>query len=190
MNPGKEFEIQWKNSIPPEIYYHRIHDPAQSFHTEKANLRFSPQNPYDCFLYSFPLLFTLELKSTQGTSITFFKEDFSNDGKSHTFMIKRNQIQGLNHSAMFPGIVSGFILNFRRTEHTYFLDIKDFNLMSSSIGKKSFSESDVISHHGMLINQRLKRTRFSYDVEGFIEEKKKNMNNMNIIKEKYEKENA
>lgn len=169
INEGKKFENAWKASVPDCVYYQRIKDPAQSF-TQSDTLRFSPQNPYDCFMYLFPNLFTLELKSTESTSMTFYRDDFISENTKPTFMIKKNQIKGLLESKKHKGIVSGFILNFRKFNHTYFLDIDDFINMTCTLNKKSFNEADVASSHGLLIEQVLKKVNYKYNIEKFIQE--------------------
>lgn len=158
--------------MPSKVYYCRLNDPAQSFNKTDA-LRFSPKNPYDCFIYFFPALFTFELKSTKGTLITFWREDFEDKTKKQTFMIKKNQVLGLNKSNQSMGIISGFILNFRKTNHTYFLHIEDFNDMVRDLDKKSFNENDVVNNGGYLIEQKLKRVKYTYNIEGFVKEMQK-----------------
>ena len=169
INEGKKFETQFKASVNEKIYFQRIHDPAQSF-TQTDALRFSLQNPYDCYMYFYPNLFTLELKSTEGTSLTFYREDFIDKEKKQSFMVKKNQIKGLLESSKFKGIVSGLILNFRKTNHTYFWDINDFKTTTDILDKKSFNESDVVNNNGYLIGQTLKIKNYKYDVQKFIED--------------------
>ena len=143
--------------------------PAQSFN-QTNNLRFSMQNPYDYLLYYYPNFFALELKSTEGTSISYWSEEFEDKNKKQTFMIKKNQIKSLIKASTHKGIVAGFVLNFRKYNHTYFLSIEDFNNMVTNIDKKSFNESDVIKANGYLIEQKIKRVRYWYNIEKFINE--------------------
>jgi penicillin-binding protein-related factor A (putative recombinase) len=157
--------------VKEDVYYQRIKDPAQSFNPNNS-LRFSLQNPYDCFMYSYPALFTLELKSTEGTSMTFYRDDFIEDDKKQTFMIKKNQILGLEESSNFKGIISGLVLNFRKTNHTYFWAIKDFIKGTKDLPKKSFNETDVINNNGYLFDQTLKRINYKYNIEKFISDMK------------------
>lgn len=179
MNVGKIFEKEFKDSVLKNDYYFlRLKDPAQSFNkSESQNLRFSLPNPYDCIIYSYPIMFALELKTKQSTSLTFWRKDF----KKSSFDIKEVQIKGLTEASLCKGIVAGFVINFRKTEHTYFLDIKDFNNMVKNINKKSFNENDVINNNGYLIAQKKKKVRFSYDIENFISEYKERYNEENFI---------
>lgn len=169
-NQGKIFENSFKDSFNKEmIYYQRINDPAQSFN-QQDSLRFSLQNPYDCYAYIYPNLLTLELKSTESTSMSFWREDFVDKTKKQTFMVKKNQIAGLLKSSKYRGIISGLILNFRKTNHTYFLHIDDFIIMTKDMDKKSFNEQDVFCNNGYIIGQALKKVKYNYGVQKFIEE--------------------
>lgn len=171
MNEGKKFELAFKNSVPENIYYFRIPDPAESFSSIKTGLRFTIQNPCDIFLYNpdTKTMYALELKSTQNTSISYWREDFEDKSKKQTFMIRKNQIQGLQKINRFS-IVSGFIYNFRYTNHTYFQSISDFLEMTKDSTKKSFNEADVFKNKGVRIDQQLMRSNYKYDVEKFMSE--------------------
>lgn len=168
MNEGKSFEQQFKSSIPLDYYYLRLNDPAQSFTQDSSSLRFSPQNPYDAVLFS-PngYLFCLELKSTLG-SLTYWKEEFENKKSKSTFNIKKNQILGLEKASKHKRIIAGFVLNFRKVNQTYFLSIKQFNDLIKDLGKKSINENDVIGAGAYLIEQKLKKIKYSYNIEKFV----------------------
>lgn len=106
--------------------------------------------------------------------MTFYRDDFTNDGKKHTFMVKKNQILGLQESSKYKGVVSGFLLNWRKTNHTYFLSIGQFLEMTNTMNKKSFNENDVIDANAYLVDQELKRTNYKYNIQKFIDEFKEN----------------
>ena len=165
-NQGKDFENQFRDSIDQsKIYYYRLRDSASSFGQGNDSLRFSIKNDYDCFIYLYPNYFPFELKSTQGTSISIqkIKEE---KGKN----IKLNQIEGLTKASIHEGIYAGFIFNFRAVEHTYWLNVKSFNEFNMNTIKKSINEKDVIEHGGILIGQRKKKVRYSYDIDKMIED--------------------
>lgn len=160
-NKGKIFEIDWKNSIPSDTYYLRIVDPAVSWgNNEESNIRFSPKNPYDAIMYCYPNLFTLELKSTKGTSFSF-------EGTSP--MIKSNQIKELTRASQHKGIISGFIFNMRKYNKSWFLYIDDFNRFLENTNKKSINKDDIIEYGGIEVVGEIKRTRCRYYVGEFIE---------------------
>jgi len=102
--------------------------------------------------------------------MTYYREDFENDGSKNTYMIKKHQLKGLQKAAEHKGIISCLILNFRKTNHTYFLQINDFINMTSSLDKKSFNENDVIKNNGLLIQQTLKKVKYKYNIKKLIED--------------------
>lgn len=172
-NEGKKFEEDFKKSVPEDFYFYRLRDSGSSFNpTQETGLRFSWQNDYDCFIFYKDSFFPLELKSTQGTSmsIQFTKEE---KGK----MIKLSQINGLMKAQKHEGVYAGFLLNFRKTEHTYWLSIKDFYLFYKFTDKKTINEKDIQENNGILIPQVKKRVRYTYDVKRMIEMIKGKYNN-------------
>jgi penicillin-binding protein-related factor A (putative recombinase) len=165
VNTGKIFEEDIKKSIDTNrIYYYRLRDAASSFGGGNDSLRFSIKNDYDCFMFLSPNFFPLELKSNQGTSFSIQKEK-EDKGKD----IKLNQIEGLTKAGEYPNSYAGFLFNFRSTEHTYWLDIRNFNEFNSITVKKSINEKDVIEYKGLLIPQTLKKVRYRYDIDKMIE---------------------
>ena len=166
---GKIFEQQWKNSIDKEkMYYFRLKDNPSSFGKDSVSVRFTLNNPYDCFIFYNRFFFPMELKSTELTSISIQRRKEDN-GK----MIKINQINGLLEANEYNGIFPGFIFDFRLSGNTYWLSINNFNLFMIENDKKSINEKDVIKYKGININKTKKRTRYVYDIEELL---------LNIIK--------
>lgn len=122
-------------------------------------------------VFSGEYLYTLELKSTKGTSLSFWREDFEDKTKSQTFLIHKHQIQGLSNADKFANVISGLVINFRETtNHTYFWHINDFLEYTNKIDKKSFNENDIINGKGLLINQILKKVNYEYDIYNFVQD--------------------
>ena len=150
MNAGKRFEQDFKNSIPPDTYYLRLHDSSIGFDIENSTQRFALKSPFDCILYHDGRMYCLELKSVLHGAI-------SHAGSSPK--IKSHQIDELIKASQFD-IVAGFILNFRDTENTYFLPIAQFDFLRQESLKKSFNEKDIrglsieIPHKKLKVNYR------------------------------------
>jgi recombination protein U len=155
LNIGKVFEQEFKESTSENVYFLRLKD------TYMQNNQFgkgASSNPCDNIMYKYPNMFLIELKSTKGTSFSFSEK-----------IIKKNQILQLHKAKTYDGIVAGFIFNFRRYEKTYFVDINKFIEFKDTCGKKSINEKDCQSI-GLLIEQELKRTKYKYNVEKFVNE--------------------
>ena len=168
-NVGKQFEDNWKTSIPPNVFYYRLKDQAQSF-GGCNNLRFSSKNPCDCFLFSSPYMYALELKSVGTSSISFESEEDAKQ-KKHK-VVHYHQIKGLQEFSEYKNIIAGFLFNFRKkdnTEVTYFQHINDFDEMIHSIGKKSFNEKDLARFNPIVVNSRKLRINYRYDVSELLE---------------------
>lgn len=152
MNPGKRFEEDFHRSIPEDVYCYRIPDPVSR--TKSGEIVFGKPVPFDFFVFKSPVLYALELKSTDGTSIGF-------DGVNP--MIKAHQIEELHKVTKFEQIKAGFILNFRQDHSTYFLPIEKFYWFRDVTGKKSINRKDLDTY-GVYIPSWVIRTRIHYDL--------------------------
>lgn len=107
--------------------------------------------------------FCLELKSVAGKSISFEKE------KKDKGVIHLHQIEYLKSCMDYTNMVSGLIVDFRGTDNTWFLNIKEWDNLINSISKKSFNESDLISYsHPILISKKKLKVNYKYDIDKFI----------------------
>lgn len=118
-------------------------------------------------MYVYPNFIALELKTTE-SSLTFWKEEFETNNKKTTFNIKKHQIIGLKSASEHKGVIAGLLINFRKTNKTYFAHINDFIRLTEHISKKSVNEMDV-SSVGLLIPQRQLRVNWRYDVQFLID---------------------
>lgn len=168
MNEGKIFEQEFKDSVAKynkendTLYLLRLTDSASGFGQDSNKVRFSVKSPYDFLLHQKGgKTFALELKSCKSNSIAFSLE---NDQKS----IKSSQVKNLLKSE-FYGIFSGFLLNFRKFEETYFLGISSFLEFAKQTEKKSISRQDVIDLGGVIIPQKKKKVKYIYDISALLE---------------------
>lgn len=159
---GKVFEQNWKKSIPDNVFYYRPPDSAQSFGNNQ-NLRFSAKSPCDCFIYDGKVLYTLELKTVGTKSISFERE------KTDNGVIHKHQIENLIKFSTYTNVISGFILDFRLSDCTYFCSIDDFISMINNLDKKSFNESDLLKFGNPIkIEKKKLKVNYRYDVEKFL----------------------
>lgn len=85
-------------------------------------------------------------------------------------MIRDNQIKSLQEASKH-NLVAGFICNFRnKNNDTFFIEIGDFIKMIEDINKKSFNISDLKINNAIPINSKKKRTRYTYDIQKFVNE--------------------
>lgn len=174
MNVGKQFELDFKNSIPDNCLLIRIPDPPQSF-TKRDDTKFSKKNPCDFYCYDTfrRIFYAFELKSTKNKYISY--EDITVDEPVNK-MIHKHQIIGLIKYSQYDNVISGFIFNFRdeqnHTERIYFQNIKDFNTMCKKINKSSFNEMDLLLNKAVKIQGQKKRVHYKWDMQEFFNNNK------------------
>lgn len=152
-NPGKRFEEDFRNSVPPDVYCYRLKD-AGGWASSKE-LRFTPSNDYDHLLYKAPVLFTLELKSVAESRWPFSS-------------LRDTQRRGLVRAADC-GAVSGVLFNFRKPNRTFFVPIRDLLKAEALSGKKSINLDDAARLAAYELRASTARTRTRYDVEDFVD---------------------
>lgn len=167
---GKIFEESLEGSCKKQnIFSLRIKDtfiPAKF----RKEIRVS-KNKYDFILFSNGYLLPVELKSTKAKSISMKEE-----------IIKSHQITSLEEALNYENTIPGFIFNFREPDNrTFFIHIDGFieykniaeNQLDHSYQNKINRSSIPIAiceEIGIEIKNEKKRTRYFYDMQGFIDE--------------------
>lgn len=168
-NPGKIFEDSFVASVDKShILIKRLNDNAASW-SGGSSSRFASKNECDFLLYesNHKLFMGLELKSTKD-SLTFWREDLENKDIKQTFNIRKCQIQGLKKWSEYSGKY-GFVINFREYDNkTFFIAINDFLEYTDKLKKKSINIGDVEKMNHIVINNYIKRTKYMYDIDKFI----------------------
>lgn len=166
-NIGKVFEQNFKNSIPNDVLIYRPPDAAQSFDMS-SKLRFSQHSPCDFMAFSGKrnTFWTLELKSFEGScSFERSKEDKG--------IIHHYQVESLKKFSAYENVCSGFILDFRKSGNTYFLNINEWGKLIDSITKKSFNEDDLLKYvNPILIEKKKLKVNYRYDIDKFLNDSK------------------
>lgn len=63
-----------------------------------------------------------------------------------------------------------FVILGMKITNTFFIEICDFVKMMENIDKKSFNINDLKNNNAIQINSRKKRTRYTYDIQKFVNE--------------------
>ncbi len=171
-NTGKIFEKSFINSIDNRhVLIKRLNDNAAAF-SGGNNTRFSSTNECDYILFEINsrTFYGLEMKTVGGNSLTFWREDF--EDKKGIYMIKKCQILGLSKWAeLCPSGVFGFLINFRSHDNqTFFISINNFINYTSTLSKKSINYNDVLKMNPIVIENKIIRVNYKYDVEKFLQE--------------------
>lgn len=161
-NPGKMFEQDFLKSIPSNVFKLRLKDDTLKFK--------NVTNPADIIMFGeiHPLK-TLELTTEKSNKILFLLELKSTKEKSLSYAnIKQNQFDGLYDASKIDGILAGFVINFRCVNETYFLEINKAIQYKDTNCRKSFP-IEFVRQNGILIPCKKKRTRYTYDINTFLE---------------------
>jgi len=165
-NPGKQFEEDFIKSIPDKCDVTRLIDAggwSGGEPGEGGKQRFTPTHPCDFIVFS-PRLYSchlgiqykLELKSTLGKSLPLGNIKPSDE--------KRLKFVGKLVASENRGVKAGFVINFRATNETFFV-------MASKIAAfiKAAERASIpiawFREHGRLIEQKLKKVHYGYDLE-------------------------
>lgn len=147
-NVGKIFEEDFIKSVPQDMFKFRFRD--LPYHLTKGAKYEVNNNPADFIIFNGETLYILELKSTALSSYPF----------SNT---RDNQVKGLLKYSELRNVVAGFVINLRKYNETYFIKIEDYIVLKSGDTKSISRQS--LQLVGYLIPQKLKRIRYSYDLE-------------------------
>ena len=134
---GKLFEADFKNSLIKLGWVAiRLKDDAQNFYGRNRNI-------CDFVAYHYPKLYLLELKSYNTNAIP---------------LAKITQRDDLLKYADVLGVMSGVVLNYRKFNRTFYVPIKNLDLIDD---RKSITV-EFCEKHGVEIPMTLKRTRYHY----------------------------
>jgi len=167
-NPGKTFETDFRDSCrASDIFILRLNDTYLA-NCELGKGQFTPHNPCDYIMYDGKHLYMFECKSTKYKSMSYTLDPMNKNS-----MIPAHQISSLMDASTYPGIRAGFILNFRdevtpANSLTYYLPIDGFSKFIMSTDKKSINKLDIVDNGGIIIEAKLKRVHFYYDVNKMI----------------------
>jgi recombination protein U len=144
MDAGKAFEQDFRNSVPEHVFVLRLKDTAGWSNAE--NTRFSSSNLCDFIMFDGSVLYLVEVKSHLGKSIPHGK---------------LKQV-GAMKDIVSKHVVPCFVLNFRGLSETYMVRA---DRIAEVLEERKSVPVDFCRKEGLFIPQRLKRTRWSYDLE-------------------------
>lgn len=136
------------------------------------NTRFTPENPCDAVIYSYPNVFFVEQKTTVGTSLGFNQPPNIQPKGQPKPAIKAHQVQSLLDFTEYDGSYAGLLINFedRKKKNgsidkggVYFIEINDFMEWAEQCNKKSINKYDA-AKIGLEVNQRTLKIHKRFDV--------------------------
>ena len=175
LSPGKQFEKDFKDSIPDRCDVTRLKDSGGWNSGVGTNQRFASTNPCDFIIFSQKRecfgddtslttrnTYKLELKSCKGKSLPYGNIK----PKNHKGSAKENSIKFTEVlvESQEKGIQAGFIVNFRTTNQTFWV-LADLVLEHLEFEDRSSIPTAWFEEYGTLIKQTLKIKHYRYDLE-------------------------
>lgn len=161
-NLGKQFEQNWRKSIPESdrIYYYRLKDSASSYYGGNDNLRFSQNNIADAFMFYVGeydnLLLILEFKNHKGKSLPLS-------------CIRENQLKEMLEASKKTGVIPALVVFFIDVEKCYSLRINYVDQFIKQNDRKSIP-IDYFEEFGKPIEVTKLRTNYKYNIEKWLKE--------------------
>lgn len=153
MNAGKQFEKDFKDSVPENVFYYRFRDGTASW-GDQENTRFQQSNICDCMMFNDRFLYLLELKSHVGKSLPFSA-------------IRQNQVTELSKALTYRGIIAGFVVNFRDIGRTFFTEANKVEYFMTHEERKSIPLA-WFTENGAEITGRKLKVHYRWNVQEFL----------------------
>lgn len=167
LNTGKQFEQDWKNSIPKDAYCYRLRDSAATYYGGNDSLTFSVDNICDFIVYRSPLMHLMELKTIDTPSIPLQKIFGKYDPEKKQYH-KIKHITDMIAAAQTEGITAHVIINYRGKVNRTFA-VQAFDVLQFSVTESCKSIPwQWAAEHGTEITQRQLKVHWRYDVDGFL----------------------
>lgn len=167
LNTGKQFESDWKSSMPKDVWCYRLKDSAASYYGGNENLSFSIDNICDFDVYRYPMHHYFELKSIGTPSIPLDKIFGRFDREKNRYH-KEKHILDMARAASFKGQTAHVVINYRgKINRTFALSAADVLEFLRTENRKSIPWQWA-ALHGIEVPQRILRVHWRYDVDGLL----------------------
>ena len=150
MNSWKKFEKNFKDSVPKEFFCYRLRDSASTYYWWNDSLSFSTSNICDFIVFTWNVLWLLELKTTKGKSLPFGN-------------IKSGQLKWLNDANYHNNVQWALLINYSILNLTYLIKIDDFIKFKDTTDRKSVSIGRC-QENWIEVIWILKRVNYKYDL--------------------------
>lgn len=170
MNTGKQFEADFKNSVPENCWYYRFRDGTATFYGGQAQdgVRFQQTNIADCIIVR-RALHLFELKSVQGMRLPFDNIVGKYDTAKGRYR-RQKQLEDMRDASEHPEIHAWVVVNFRG-EHggTWCAAAADvlYFIQHAPNGCKSIP-CGWFDQHGMALDARKLKVNYRYDIDGLL----------------------
>ena len=167
LNTGKQFEADWKSSMPKDAWCYRLKDSATTYYGGNENLSFSIDNICDFDVYRYPMHHYFELKTIETPSIPLEKILGRFDRERQKYH-KLKHITDMAHAASFKGQTAHVVINYRgKVNRTFAVPASAVLEYMSTQTRKSIPWQWA-ALNGIEVAQHLLRVHWRYDVDGLL----------------------
>lgn len=175
MNTGKQFEADFKASVPPDAWCYRLKDSAATYYGGNENLSFSIDNICDFLVYRYPMNHLFELKTIETPSIPLEKV-FGKYDKAKCKYRKEKHITDMVDAMGYSGQTAHVIVNYRAVNRTFAIPASKVLVFRYNESRKSIPWQWA-EQEGIEVKAKRLRVHWRYDVDGLLKRLEKENDN-------------
>lgn len=166
MNTGKQFEADFKASVPSDAWCYRLKDSAATYYGGNENLSFSIDNICDFLVYRYPMNHLFELKTIETPSIPLEKV-FGKYDKAKCKYRKEKHITDMVDAMGYSGQTAHVIVNYRAVNRTFAIPASKVLAFRYNESRKSIPWQWA-EQEGIEVKAKRLRVHWRYDVDGLL----------------------
>lgn len=166
MNTGKQFEADFKASVPSDAWCYRLKDSAATYYGGNENLSFSIDNICDFLVYRYPMNHLFELKTIETPSIPLEKV-FGKYDKAERKYRKEKHITDMVEAMGYSGQTAHVIVNYRAVNRTFAIPASKVLAFRYNESRKSIPWQWA-EQEGIEVKAKRLRVHWRYDVDGLL----------------------
>ena len=166
MNTGKQFEADFKASVPSDAWCYRLKDSAATYYGGNENLSFSIDNICDFLVYRHPMNHLFELKTIETPSIPLEKV-FGKYDKAKCKYRKEKHITDMVEAMGYGGQTAHVIVNYRAVNRTFAIPASKVLAFRYNERRKSIPWQWA-EQEGIEVKAKRLRVHWRYDVDGLL----------------------
>ena len=166
MNTGKQFEADFKASVPSDAWCYRLKDSAATYYGGNENLSFSIDNICDFLVYRYPMNHLFELKTIETPSIPLEKVLGKYD-KAKCKYRKEKHITDMVDAMGYSGQTAHVIVNYRAVKRTFAIPASKGLVFRYNESRKSIPWQWA-EQEGIEVKAKRLRVHWRYDVDGLL----------------------
>ena len=173
MNTGKQFEADFKTSVPSDAWCYRLKDSAATYYGGNENLSFSIDNICDFLVYRYPMNHLFELKTIETPSIPLEKV-FGKYDKAKCKYRKEKHITDMVDAMGYSGQTAHVIVNYRAVNRTFAIPASKVLAFRYNENRKSIPWQWA-EQEGIEVKAKRLRVHWRYDVDALLRRLEKKM---------------